>query len=83
MLAAIVALIAFLVFLALVSLLFAVDIFVVGINVIILYFTALKVHADLTKRKMFKEYGIAAAITAVFILLVGNFLPLWWITTVA
>jgi hypothetical protein len=82
MLATIIIIIAFLIFLALSSYLFALDFIMIGINVIILYFTALKVHADLTKRKMYKEYAFTVIIASLVILLTGNFLPLWWITTV-
>ena len=82
MIATILAIIAFLILLALLSYLFAIDVIMIGINAIILYFTFLKVHADITKRKMYKEYAFAVIIIALIILLTGNFLPLWWITTV-
>ena len=83
MVAEILLLLAFLAFLGLFSWLFAIDFLIIGINTVILYLIMLKARADLMKREMYKEYGIALAVSVAFLLLLGNFLPLWWITTVS
>lgn len=65
-----------------VSYLFLKDIIIVVVNVALLYLSGLKIHADLTKRNLFKEYGITAVFFVIILLLIGNFLPIWFLTSV-
>ncbi len=64
-----------------VSQLFLKDIIIVFANAVILYFIAIRINAELTKRKLYDEYLIAGLCSCIVLLLFGNFLPLWWITT--
>ena len=51
------------------------------INGAILYFLFLKTFADIKKRKRHKMYIFAGVISAFFLAITGNFLPVWTFTT--
>lgn len=76
----IISLAAFVLLAVIVIILFARDIVVVVINAGILYFAWLAIYADITKRRLWKEYiygGIAGVLLAIFI---AKYIPLWWLT---
>lgn len=76
-------LILFLVFIGVLGMLFLAPLIEAAVNAIILYFLGLRFHTELIKYDRGQHYLIAGILSALFISLVGNFLPLWWITTVA
>lgn len=71
-----------LLFAAFISYLFIKDIIIVVVNMSLLYLSGLKVHADLTKRNLYREYAIAASFFIILFLAFGNFLPVWFVTGV-
>ncbi|VVB81051.1 Uncharacterised protein [uncultured archaeon] len=81
MLPAIIALIAFIIFVVILTVLFLKPLVVVLANTIILYLLFLRVYTEITKYKRAKIYTTTAIIALLIVYLLGNFLPLWWITT--
>jgi len=81
MLPAILALIAFIIFVIILVVLFLKPLVVVLANTIILYLLFLRIYTEITKYKRANIYAITAIISLLIIYLLGNFLPLWWITT--
>ena len=79
----ILALIAFIIFGIILIVLFLKPVIVVGANIVILYFLFLRIYTEITKYKRAEVYALSTLASAIFLLLVGNFLPLWWITTLA
>ncbi len=63
------------------SIVFLPTILEVLINGAIIYFILLKASADITKRNRLKLYLFSGIISLFFMLISGNFLPLWSITT--
>lgn len=81
MLPAILALIAVIVFVIIMSVLFLKPLFLVLANTIILYLLFLRVYTEITKYERANIYAACGAISLFAIYLTGNFLPIWWITT--
>ena len=73
----------FLIFLMIVGVLFLKPLIVVGSNLIVLYFLSLRIHTEITKYDRGDIYVYSAIASLLVILIVGNFLPLWWVTTAA
>jgi len=78
-----IALLGFLIFVGIIISLFLVPLIVVGVNVAILYCLFLCIHKEVRKYKRGELYLKAGLLAAIAILIFGNFLPLWWITTLA
>lgn len=74
-------LIAFIVFATILTTLFLMPLIVVGVNVIVLYFLFLRIYTEITKYKRLEHYALSFVAAALILYLIGNFLPLWWITT--
>ena len=55
----------------------------VGINLAILYFIFLHVRAEITKRRRAEAYLIGMLGGLIVLLLLGNLIPLWKVTTLA
>jgi len=77
----ILALIAFIIFAIILTTLFLMPLINVGTNIIILYFLFLRVYTEVTKHKRGEVYLLSGAAAALGLVLIGNFLPVWWITT--
>ena len=75
------ALLIFLFFIIVFSIVFLPTIIEVLINGAIIYFIFLKASADITKRNKLNIYVISALISLIFLVLAGNMFPLWWFTT--
>lgn len=69
----------FIVFLA-ILITFIQDVIVVAANAFIIYLIAIRFTIEI-RRGQYQEYAGGAALSAVILLLVGNELPLWMITT--
>ena len=80
---AIVALIIFLLFLIFLGALFLQDVLVTTANIVILYFLGLRVWTEIKKYKRGELYVLCGVAALLVVTLVGNFLPLWFITTAA
>ncbi|MBW3016105.1 hypothetical protein KY309_00660 [Candidatus Woesearchaeota archaeon] len=83
MLPAIIALLAFIIFIIIMAVLFLKPLVVVLANTIILYVLFIRTYTEITKYGRAKTYTISAIIALLIVYLAGNFLPLWWITTAA
>ncbi len=79
----ILALLAFIIFGIILSALFLKPLVVVGANIIILYFLFLRIRTEIIKYNRGQIYALSAAGAVFIILITKNFLPVWWITTVA
>ena len=77
----ILALIAFIIFVLILGTLFIPLILVVGANAVILYFIFLRIYTEITKYKRGDIYALSGAGAVFLLLITGNFLPTWWITT--
>jgi hypothetical protein len=74
---------AFIVFAFILGFLFLMPLVVVGVNIIILYFLFLRIYTEITKHKRMEIYAYSVVAAAVILLLTKNFLPVWWVTTLA
>jgi|GEM_PF-2661655 len=81
MLPAILALVAVIIFVIIMSVLFLKPLVTVLANTIILYLLFLRVYTEIKKYKRAKIYITCAALSLLTVYLAGNFTPLWWITT--
>jgi len=54
---------------------------VVGANAIVLYFLFLRIYTEIKKYKRGDLYLICGAASILLLVIFGNFLPLWMITT--
>ena len=79
----ILALIAFIIFGIIMGFLFLLPLISVAANIIILYFLWLRIYTEITKYKRGEIYLLSGAASILILLLLGNFFPLWWFTTVA
>jgi membrane protein YdbS with pleckstrin-like domain len=68
-------------FVVIFSILFIPAIIEALLNGAILYFIFLKTYSDIKKRKRHKLYLFSAIFSGIFLLLRGNILPLWSITS--
>ena len=75
------ALAAFIIFGIILGWLFLMPLIAVATNIIILYFLFLRIYTEITKYKRNEHYALSFAAAALILLIVKNFLPLWWITT--
>lgn len=73
--------IAFIIFAAIMGALFLVPLLTVAINTIILYFLFLKIYTEITKHGRAEIYAFSFVAAALILVILKNFLPLWWITT--
>jgi len=73
----------FIVVASILGFMFLIPLIVVGGNLIILYFLFLRVYTEITKYKRGELYLLSGAAAIFLLLIVRNFLPLWWITTAA
>jgi hypothetical protein len=71
----------FIVFALILGFMFLIPLIVVGGNLVILYFLFLRVYTEITKYKRGELYVLSGAAAIFLLLIIGNFLPLWWITT--
>ncbi|RJP56763.1 MAG: hypothetical protein C4541_11575 [Candidatus Auribacter fodinae] len=62
---------------------FLIPLVTVAINLTILYFIFLHLRAEFTKRKRQESYLIGLVAALLLVVLIGNLLPVWKITTVA
>lgn len=81
--ASIIGLLLFLVFAFIIGYLFLMPAIVVASNVLILYLLFLRIYTEITKYKRAETYAYSFAAAALLLLIVKNFLPVWWITTCA
>ena len=81
MLPSILALIAVIIFVIIMSVLFLKPLVSVLANTILLYLLFLRVYTEITKYKRANIYAVCAVLALLVVFLAGNFLPLWWITT--
>ena len=77
----ILALVAVIIFVIIMSVLFLKPLALVLANTIILYILFLRVYTEITKYERGNIYAACGAISLLTIYLTGNFLPIWWITT--
>ncbi|HLF54579.1 MAG TPA: hypothetical protein VI612_02570 [Candidatus Nanoarchaeia archaeon] len=77
------AIIVFIIFAMIMSFVFLMPLIKVAANAVILYFIWLRVYTEIKKYKRTELYVMSALASALILLLTGNFLPLWWITTMA
>jgi hypothetical protein len=75
------ALAAFIIFTVILAWMFLLPAISVGANAIILYFLFLRIYTEITKYKRAEHYALSFAAAALILVIVKNFLPLWWITT--
>lgn len=81
--AQLIALALFVLLLTVIVIVFARDIIVVTTNVAILYFVWLKFYTDVVKKNRVKEYLWAGIAGVLITILVGKYIPLWWVTQFA
>lgn len=74
-------LVAFIVFGTILGFLFLMPLVVVGANAIILYFLFLRIYTEITKYKRSEHYALSFVAAMMILLIVKNFLSVWWITT--
>ncbi len=74
-------LIAFLIFAFILGFLFLIPLVVVGANIVVLYFLFLRIYTEIRKHKRGEIYLLSGTAAVFILVLTGNFLPLWWITT--
>ena len=79
----IVAFIIFLIFSLLMGFVFLVPMIVVFVNALILYCLTLRISTDINKSKQGELYLISGVAAALMLLIFGNFLPLWRVTSIA
>ncbi len=77
------AIIVFIIFAMIMSFVFLMPLIKVAANAVILYFIWLRVYTEIKKYKRMEVYIMSALASALILLITGNFLPLWWITTMA
>ena len=73
----------FVLFAAIMLKLFLFTLVEVVINIFILYFLFLRIWTELTKYKRGEIYAMGAIAALIIFLIVGNFLPVWSVTTIA
>jgi len=79
----IIILIMFLIFGITMGFLFLVPLVTVAVNTVILYFLFLRIYTQITKYGKAEIYAFSFAAAALILIIIKNFLPLWWITTAA
>ncbi len=77
------AIIVFIIFVMIMSFVFLMPLIKVAANAAILYFIWLRVYTEIKKYKRTEVYVMSAVAASLILLITGNFLPLWWITTMA
>ena len=79
----IIALVVFIILAIILGVMFLIPLVIVVANGIILYFLFLRIHTEITKYNRGDIYALSGAASVFVLLLTGNFLPVWWITTAA
>src|SRR5574341_1741826 len=74
---------AFILFGVILGTLFLIPLIIVISNIIILYFIFLRVHTEITKYKRGDIYAYSTIAAVLIMVIFGNFLPTWRITTAA